>query len=523
MATLIPVDHDPFAASPSGNLIPVDHDPFASSPQQPSTAMDAAKTVASNTAQGAMTLPFMFANLGNQIVAGPQLLGRGIAENADKMLGIDPQPRGDVWQPFYDSNDASRDLGINYQPKTTIGKALEIPSQMLGAFGAGKVLSSPTTANLASDNAGGGWTPPPPRQPPPSLGANADALINGSPDIRTYAGQQLGQKIQTAEQAARADKDMAYKVAIPALEQTNLPVNSANNLSSALIEHANNFDTDLVPAAKLVKKYAGEIASTPGESPPIEDILLGGKPNPAPTNPTSLDQLELMRQKLNNIPVSDNATGKLVSGAKKIFDEKMDEYVNNGVVNGDPKSLALIKDARAKNAYWRQKFTGNDANNVIGKYIESVGGKEQIAPENLLDMFTNVGQAGLDAVKSAKDILGKDAMPMLKNGFIEKIRSGAVDANGINPSRLAARIDTIMKKSPTLMGEVFSTEEMNALRAVQREAFAYGKGGKGNPGMVTKLTSKLPGIGPLVEDAMKSRIKDQMTKDLTKAATGSKK
>lgn len=411
--------------------------------------------------------------------------------------------------PFFNSSDV---LPL-HDPQTGLGTVANIAGNIAGALAAPKVAE--TFVNSAKSLFA-------PRPMPPSLGANADLLINGSPDVRTYAGQQLGQQIQGAEQNAYTNKNLAYQTAQPALEHTNLPQKNANDLSALLSDHASQFDPDLVPASKLIKKYASQISGD--ESVPSKILSASGEPYKNPSNPVNLDQLELLRQKLNNIPVNDNATGKLVGGAKNIFDTKMDEYVNNGIVKGDQSAIDLIKDARSKNAYWRQKFTGNDANTAISKYIDSVGGPEQIAPENLLDMFTRVGQTGLDNVKAAKAVLGKDADPILKSGFINKIRSGSIDVNGdILPNKLAKQIDTIMTKNPSLMQEVFTQDEQNALRAVQREALAYANGQKGNAGMITKLTSKLPGIGPLVEDALQSRIKGQMAKDLGKAASGAKK
>lgn len=101
-------------------------------PQQPSVAEDVAKSVGSNAAEGALSVPLGFGNLGNSLVAGPQLLGRGVAEGVDKLIGVDPQPRGELWQPFYGASDATHDLGIDYQPKTGWGMAAAIPAQVAG-------------------------------------------------------------------------------------------------------------------------------------------------------------------------------------------------------------------------------------------------------------------------------------------------------------------------------------------------------------------------------------------------------
>jgi len=83
-----------------------------------SAVADVAKTVASMpermVAGGVMALP----NIINSAVAGPQLLGRGIAEGVDKLTGTPPQPRGEIWQPFQGSEDVLQSLPKPLRPHT---------------------------------------------------------------------------------------------------------------------------------------------------------------------------------------------------------------------------------------------------------------------------------------------------------------------------------------------------------------------------------------------------------------------
>jgi hypothetical protein len=107
---------------------------------QVGTGMDVAKSVGSNLVGGGIDLAMTLPNLVNQTVAGPQLLGRGIAENVDKLIGIEPQPRGELWQPLYSSYDAEKVLGTDYQPQTTAGQVAALPARILGGIGAAKGL-----------------------------------------------------------------------------------------------------------------------------------------------------------------------------------------------------------------------------------------------------------------------------------------------------------------------------------------------------------------------------------------------
>ena len=103
---------------------------------------DVAKSVGSNLVGGAIDIGMTLPNVLNQAVTGPQLLGRSIAENVDKLIGIQPQPRGELWQPFFGSYDVEKALGSNYEPQTTAGKVVALPARIAGGVGGAKTLQS---------------------------------------------------------------------------------------------------------------------------------------------------------------------------------------------------------------------------------------------------------------------------------------------------------------------------------------------------------------------------------------------
>lgn len=111
-----------------------------SSPKPESVTSDVAKTAASMPERFGAGIAMALPNIVNQAVAGPQYLGRGIAENVDKAIGIDPQPRGEIWQPFYSSEDVLQKLPEPlrpHTPTTLAGHATDelgnILSQIVGA------------------------------------------------------------------------------------------------------------------------------------------------------------------------------------------------------------------------------------------------------------------------------------------------------------------------------------------------------------------------------------------------------
>jgi len=103
--------------------------PTEASPKPESAASDVVKTVASMPVRFIGGVGMALPNLVNQAVAGPQYLGRGIASGADKLLGVQEQPRGEIWQPYYGSEDVLQKLPESvrpHTPTTLAGQAVDV-------------------------------------------------------------------------------------------------------------------------------------------------------------------------------------------------------------------------------------------------------------------------------------------------------------------------------------------------------------------------------------------------------------
>jgi len=107
--------------------------------------VDSVKSLGGGLERGAASTVMVLPNLLNQAVAGPQLLGRGIAEGVDNLIGISPQPRGELWQPFMGSEEVLHKLPPALQPHdatTAAGTAADLAGQLLGGIGAGKAIQA---------------------------------------------------------------------------------------------------------------------------------------------------------------------------------------------------------------------------------------------------------------------------------------------------------------------------------------------------------------------------------------------
>lgn len=92
--------------------------------EPPSTTEDVTKSAASGLAKGVVDGLMVLPNLANEAVAGPQYLYEGLVGQDRK----DFQP----YKPFFSSSDVTTDSAIDYKPKTTAGKVVNVAAQLGG-------------------------------------------------------------------------------------------------------------------------------------------------------------------------------------------------------------------------------------------------------------------------------------------------------------------------------------------------------------------------------------------------------
>lgn len=128
-------------------------------PQPDSPTMDAAKSFGGGLERGAAATAMVIPNLINQAVAGPQMLGRAMADGvSEQVTGMKAEPRGELWKPFYDSEDVLKSLPKPLQPheaQTAQGVGADIVGQLAGGIVGGKAIQK------AGDMATGAVTPKP--------------------------------------------------------------------------------------------------------------------------------------------------------------------------------------------------------------------------------------------------------------------------------------------------------------------------------------------------------------------------
>lgn len=343
-----------------------------------------------------------------------------------------------------------------------------------------------------------------------------NGLLEANPaDMRSNTGTKLGERLIQEAQGAKQATNIAYDAAGKA--RASVAPNSANELADAIEGSISNFDPEIVPAVRSISKYTKElrdIANTDiGKKANIGVTADGAIPTQSSTGAVKgdltgvkYDALEGLRKRLNSIPYTqENAAAK--TAALKSFDGYVGGLLEKGLIQGDDTALALIKEARAKNTYYMQNFGSKQANAAIKKYIETNG--ENLSPQDFADMFTRANKAGFKNAKAVKDIIGPEAMPMLREGMLGNIRQAALDAeSNINPKKLATSLNNYLGKNSDLAKEVFSPSELKQLEAVKNTSSRM----SGPKGLMGSFAGKLPILGEIIKERQASGVVKKLAK-----------
>lgn len=298
----------------------------------------------------------------------------------------------------------------------------------------------------------------------------AGILENDPSVVREKVGEDLGFAVRGAARTARDAKDAAYNAV--GQVKASLDRNSSLGLAKMIDDSVGDFDAEIVPAVKSIQKYTSELKGLASQDN-VSGIKYGA--------------IEGLRKRLNAIPYTqENSAAK--TRALVAFDKGMNDLLENGLIRGDESALALIQEARSKNAYYMQKFVSKEANRLIRQFVKSEG--TNLSPQQVADAFTRASRLGIANAKTAKELLGEDAIPLLKQGALAQMREASLDkATGqINSRQLAVAINQYVSKNSDMANQIFTKEEIGQLNALSAtSARLSAKGGFSNT-----LASRIP-------------------------------
>ena len=180
--------------------------------QQPIGAVeDVAKSMGSNAVGGGLDLLMTLPNIVNEMVAGPQMLYRGIR---DTIQG-NPTDNSPLVRPLFGSSDVEQWLGTDYQPQTTAGKIVALPTRIAGGIAGAKGLNAAGNSRFVTEETSGKPVTPP-KKPLPSGMENLDVLPAAA------KGTSFSKKVNPLEVGIEANQKISKQYGADTEMQRNL-------------------------------------------------------------------------------------------------------------------------------------------------------------------------------------------------------------------------------------------------------------------------------------------------------------
>ena len=316
-------------------------------PEQPGAMSDIGKSLAGGFERGVAALPMVLPNMINQMAAGPQLLGRGIAENVDKLAGIQPQPRGELWQPFYSSEDVLQMLPENMKPhnaQTPYGVGADLIGQMGGNIAAGKVITSPKTAEFVK-----------------------------SQDSGVSTGLASGGIVPVIGGAAKEAGNIAKGIKARSPDKLDEAISGIRNEASNSYKALRDSGAVLTPDAKI--RVVDTINKDVGSTGPLQKTLHSGYlgvmkdfQKASKSSDMGLEEIDQYRQLFRDVVERNIDKGRLNGDAMKAqtaikaIDKIVTKFGKNDIVGGD---TSAVQNLLAGRANWAKASRVEDIANIV--------------------------------------------------------------------------------------------------------------------------------------------------------------
>ncbi len=208
-----------------------------------------------------------------------------------------------------------------------------------------------------------------------------------------------------------------------------------------------------------------------------------GQPDPANITGVNLNGVDQMRKRLVAFKQgawSNNASdGRAASAILNSFDERVDQAVNGGRFNGDPRAIQAWNDARAAHSDYRGDFTAAKGD-PVGRVVEKIIGKNSIGPtpagpaipNDVADYLygaagTNPGSLNVGVANRVKSLLGEQSpeWSAVKQGLFKRLTDSGEGVTDWGPAKVAQRLNKFLNVDGVEMSQaVFNPNERAMLQ-----------------------------------------------------------
>lgn len=309
-------------------------------------------------------------------------------------------------------------------------------------------------------------------------GIERSALQRARQSLGDMSPQDMGEtliaRLRQGEQEARATKDRLYGVA----GQTDAAVTAESagtvraRVSQSLENDGRVVDGVLTPASSRMMDELQRFSTLN-----IENRAVGARaPVPAGEEPTraavSIQGIEQTRKRLNAIAQAATNDADRAAARRIIreFDAWESDAVDNALFSGSPTALQAVRDARAANASWRQRFFNDrdDADRVINRIVTGEVTPQEVA--NYVIGATKVGSKGVSSrllTRLAEATGGDvDAMNAIRGGVWNRLSQPTEGVAGKNANKIADEIGEFLNGSGRdVANRLFNDQQRGIMRA----------------------------------------------------------
>jgi len=174
---------------------------------------------------------------------------------------------------------------------------------------------------------------------------------------------------------------------------------------------------------------------------------------------------------------NNGADGRAASAILDSFDNRVDQAINGGQFNGDPRAIQAWNDARAAYSDYRGNFTAAK-NDPVGRVVEKIIGKNSIGPtpagpaipNDVADYLygaagTNPSSLNVGVANRIKSLLG-DQSPewsAVKQGLFRRLVEPGEGMTGWGPGKVAQRVNDFLNVNGREMSQALFSPNERAL------------------------------------------------------------
>ena len=307
-----------------------------------------------------------------------------------------------------------------------------------------------------------------------ALKQNVDTIAS---TVGTPGGVEMARDALIAQRdALKASVDAAYQSA----RQMGASINAegATALRNALRDGLSSFSK---AGAKQVFEKVDE----------LKQLVNTGKATP---KTFSIKAFEGWRSQMSSLARSSDPVVRGAAGrALKVYDDFMDDIIEQGLMNGDEAALSTFKDARGLRKELAQKFETDKITKTLVEDDTLAVDPRQAS--NLLFTASGLGakKQTASALKQMKSLLGvasPEWRALKQEAFLRLFESQIKGARMADESvkfsgtKFASQFDTAMQKAGAAMKELFSEQDMALINQFKRVALRAGDDSARVPGAV---------------------------------------